>query len=263
MMATTIAISNQKGGVGKTTSSMNIAACMARMGSKVLAVDLDPQQNLSKAWGVDKSRGNIYSLLLRDVRHKEAIQVLASEGELQQGGALHILPGSSNFSRYEKLRAGEVNAQFDLKKVLEPITDRYDYILLDCPPALGLISINAFSCAHQVLVPMEAQLFAIEGLESILNTIEKVREHLNPGLNWLGVFLIRHNKRNILNQGVVKFIEDRYAGKLLQTSIRENISLREAPHAGKDIFSYAPESNGAQDYQSLTQEILNRLCEKK
>lgn len=174
-----------------------------------------------------------------------------------------MLPGSSNFARYEKLRAGEINAQFDLKKVLASITHAYDYMIMDCPPALGLITVNASACANYVLVPIEAQLFAMEGLESICQTIKKIQEFINPALAWLGVFLLRHNKRNILNKEVEKFMEEQYAGELFRTTIREHIALREAPHQGKDIFSYAPSSNGAKDYELLTQEIIEKTCDKE
>ena len=258
-----IAISNQKGGVGKTTTAMNLAVCMARQGNQVLLIDLDPQANLTKAWGIAEREHNVYSLILGDISHEEAMISLTPHLTPVPQGGLHLLPGSSNFSRYEKLRAGEVNAQFDLKKALAPVRASFEYILLDCPPALGLITVNALACAEQVLVPMEAQLFAMEGLEGICETMKKVREFINPSLALLGVFFVRHNKRNILNKEVAKFIEEQYAGKLLGTAIRENIALREAPHKGKDIFSYAPSSNGAKDYASLTQEIIDRLCNKE
>lgn len=261
IMPITIAISNQKGGVGKTTSSMNIGARLAMEGYKTLLIDLDPQENLSKAWGVAANTRNIYSLILGDVDHQGAIHTLKSS--VAEGQPLDIIPGTSNFSRYEKLRAGEVNAQFDLKKVLQPIIPSYDFIILDCPPALGLITVNAFACAHYVLIPVEAQLFAMEGLDSIRETIQKIREFINPHLDLLGVFLVRHNKRTILNKEVAQLMEKEYAGQLLKTTIRENIALKESPHEGKDIFAYAPKSNGAKDYELLTQEIINRLWGKK
>jgi chromosome partitioning protein len=184
-----IAISNQKGGVGKTTTAMNLAVCMARHFHRVLLIDLDPQANLSKAWGIEESQKNVYSLILEDVSYEEAMISLTSQPTPVPKGGLHILPGSSNFPRYEKLRAGEVNSQFDLKKVLVPIKDEFDYIIMDCPPALGLITVNALACAAHVLVPMEAQLFAMEGLEGICDTIKKLKEFINLDLALLGVFL--------------------------------------------------------------------------
>lgn len=262
-MSHIITISNQKGGVGKTTTAMNLAVCMAKQGNRVLLVDLDPQANLTKAWGIAENERNVYSLILGDISHEEAMISLTPQLTPVPRGRLHIIPGSSNFSRYEKLRAGEVNAQFDLKKVLSPVRAFFDYVFLDCPPAMGLITVNALACAERVLVPMEAQLFAMEGLEGICETMQKVREFINPNLTLLGVFFVRHNKRNILNKEVTKFIEEQYVGKLLGTAIRENIALREAPHEGKDIFSYAPSSNGAKDYESLTQEIIDRLCNRE
>ena len=255
-----ISISNQKGGEGKTTTAINVAACMAQMGYKVLLVDLDPQTNLSKAWGIEAAEGNVYGLILGEIKPQEAIVPLTSRLSPMPSGQLHIIPGSSNFSRYEKLRAGEVNAQFDLKKGLKPVLQEFDFLLLDCPPALGLITVNALACAQYVLVPMEAQLFALEGLEGICGTVKQAQEFINPALALGGIFFVRHNRRKVLNRAVEDFIEENYPGLLLSTTIRENIALREAPHHEQDIFSYAPNSNGANDYELLTQELIDRLC---
>lgn len=256
-----ISLSNQKGGVGKTTSAINMAACMTRMGHKVLVVDLDPQENLTTAWGVDKKAGNVFDVLVGELRISDAMVELASK-VTEAKGRLSIIPGSSSMARFEKLRAGEVNAQFDLKKVLSKVEKDFDYILLDCPPALGLITINALSCTNYVVVPMEAQLFALEGLEGISDTIKQIQEFSNPKLKLGGIFFIRHDKRKVLNRTVESFIAQNFEGTLLPTAIRENVALKEAPHQEQDIFTYDPTSNGAQDYESLTKELIARLCKK-
>lgn len=256
-----LSISNQKGGVGKTTTALNVAAHMAHLGKKVLLIDLDPQGNLSRAWGIGRIDKNVYGVVLGDISITDAIVPLTSKLSPSPTGQLSIVPGSSSFARYEKMRAGEINAQFDLKQVLQPIEQQFDYIILDCPPALSLITVNALTCSEYVLVPMEAQLFAMEGLEGVCDTIEQVQQFSNPKLALLGIFFVRHDKRKVLNRAVEEFIEQHYAGALLRTMIRENIALREAPHQEKDIFSYAPASNGAEDYRSLTQEIINKICQ--
>ena len=258
-----IAIGNQKGGVGKTTTAMNVAACMTQMGHRVLLIDLDPQGNLTKAWGIEEPEHNVYGWVLGENTPEETMVNLTNKLSSLPQGELHIIPGSNSFARYEKMRAGEINAQFDLQKALKPSRDNFDYILLDCPPALGLITLNALACAAYVLVPMEAQLFAMEGLAGIVQAIEKVKEFSNPKLALGGIFFVRHDKRKVLNRAVEEFIDNQYARLLFSTVIRENIALREAPHQERDIFSYAPSSKGAQDYQALTTEIIDRLCKKE
>lgn len=261
-MGIILSIANQKGGVGKTTTAINLSAYLAKEGYKVLCIDLDPQANLTKAFGVYE-RENIYSLILGEECIEDAI--LSITGLLQPSpkGELSLIAGSKNFSRYEKLRGGEVNAQFDLKKALHAKTaDSFDFIILDCPPTLGLVTVNALACSRYVLVPMEAQLFALEGLEGIAETINQVKEFINPELSMGGIFFVRHNTRKVLNKSMEDFIKKEYPGLLLRTSIRENIALREAPHHEKDIFSYAVSSNGAKDYAALGKEVLDRLFQQ-
>jgi chromosome partitioning protein len=257
-MALILSIANQKGGVGKTTTAINLSAYLAQAGYKVLSIDLDPQANLTKAWGV-YGRENIYSLILGEERIDDAMLRITELLQPLPKGELYLIAGSNNFSRYEKLRAGEVNAQFDLKKALNEKISTYDFIILDCPPALGLVTVNALACSRYVLVPMEAQLFSLEGLEGISETIKKVGEFINPDISLGAIFFVRHNTRKVLNKSMEDFIKREYPGLLLETSIRENIALREAPHHQRDIFSYAPSSNGAKDYAALGKELLDKL----
>jgi chromosome partitioning protein len=258
-MGIILSIANQKGGVGKTTTAINFSAYLAKEGYKVLSIDLDPQANLTKAFGL-YDRENIYSLILGEECVEDAIISITDLLHPVPKGELFLIAGSKNFSRYEKLRAGELNAQFDLKKVLHSKKDSFDFIVLDCPPTLGLVTVNALACSHYVLVPMEAQLFALEGLEGIAATIKQVKEFINPEISIGGIFFVRHNVRKVLNKSMEDFIKKEYPGLLLHTSIRENIALREAPHHEKDIFSYAASSNGAKDYATLGKELLNKLC---
>lgn len=243
-----ISFSNQKGGVGKTTSAINVAAALAALNKRVLLVDLDPQCNLSKSYGIISPEKNIYGAILNEYSlGKAAFKIVKN---------LLLIPSTPNFSRYEKSRIGEANSQFDLKKLLTPLKDKCDYIILDCPPALGLITVNAYVCSDLIYVPLEAQLFSLDGLYNVEKMIIEINEFLNPELELGGVFFTRHNPRKLLNRDVQELIKQKYNGRLMQTYIRENISLREAPHAEKDIFEYDSESNGAADYMSLTKEIL-------
>jgi len=258
-MSCIFSFSNQKGGVGKTTTTINVGAYMAYLGKRVLMVDLDPQGNMSSGWKLSHQTHNVFSLLLGESKLDDSIISLDRAINPHQGGHLSLIPCTSHFSRFERLRSGEINAQFDLKKVLRPIFDDFDIILLDCPPSLGLITLNAFSLSNFVFVPIEAHLFSMDGLDHMCNIIKDVREFSNPGLAIGGIFFVKHDKRKILNREIQSFIANTYKGLLLNTTIRENIALKEAPHEGKDIFSYAPKSNGAKDYSSLTLEILNKF----
>lgn len=253
-MSVVLAISNQKGGVGKTTTAINVGAYLSRIGKKVLLIDLDPQGNLSRSYNIINHQNSIYSLLLGESNLDNTIVEVNNDHP-----GIFLIPCSHHFSRFEKIRAGELNAQFDLKKSITPIMDEYDFILLDCPPSLGLITINAFCFAGLVLIPMEAQLFSMDGLDSMCEVIRQVKSFSNPSLSIIGIFFIRHNKIRILSKEVETYISNKYSDLLLSSNIRENISLKESPHKYQDVFTYAPSSNGAIDYESLTNEILIRI----
>lgn len=247
-MSITLAFSNQKGGVGKTTSTANIGAGLAQAGQRVLLVDLDPQTNLTKGLGLLAAEQNIYGALLGEYNPKA----------YPLSKNLSILAGSSALSGFEKVKGDELDREFLLKELLEPARKRCDYILLDCPPALGLVTLNAYTCAQALYIPLEAQLYATDGLEKVLELVTRVQRRLNPGLAVGGIFFTRFDKRKVLRRETAEQLRAQYPGLVLNSVIRESIALGEAPHLGQDIFTYAPHSAGAVDYQALVAEILTR-----
>ena len=247
-MSKILAFTNQKGGVGKTTSTANVGAGHARAGKRVLLVDLDPQANLTKGLGLLNAEQNVYGALLGEYRLKA----------YPLHGKLALVAGSPALSGFEKVKGDELDREFLLKELLEPLRERCDYILLDCPPALGLVTLNAYACAQALYIPLEAQMYAADGLEKVLELVSRVQRRLNPALTVGGVFFTRHDKRKVLRRDTAEQLRAAHPGLVLDTVIRESIALGEAPHLGQDIFAYAPQSAGAADYQALVAEILTR-----
>lgn len=248
-MSKIIAISNHKGGVGKTTSSVNIGAGLSREGKKVLLIDLDPQANLSQSLQITESDKTIYGSLKGD--HKlEPIQL--SEN-------LHLIPSTLDLSGVEIELSGEAGREFILKELIDDIKNNYDYVIIDNPPSLGLLTINSFTASDRVLIPLQAEYLALQGLAKLIEVIEKVKGRLNDRLDVGGVFLTQFDNRKVLNRNVLETIEKHFSEKVLQTSIRNNIALAEAPTQGLDIFRYDEKSTGAEDYKNLTKEILIKL----
>lgn len=242
----TIAIINSKGGVGKTTTAANVGACMALMGKKVLLVDLDQQRNLSQSFNIPP-QNTIYDLL-KDTDGVSPTEILPS---------LHLLPSEKKLAEFEVELVGKMARESILKKRLQAFESVYDFIIIDCSPSVGLLTINALTACDKVLIPLQAQYLAMEGVKALTDTLVDVKNNLNSELEILGVILTMFNRRKILNREVAIEIEKHYP--IFETYIRENIALAEAPAAGTDVFRYAPESNGAKDYQALTNEIMYEL----
>jgi len=251
MNSRVIAISNQKGGVGKTTSSLNLAAALALNGKRTLLIDLDPQSNLTKSLGVYDPAKNIYGLLLKEYSVKETVVKIRPN--------LLLIPASKNLAAFEQNSGTNPDAFYILQEELEELTKSVDidFIILDCPPSLGLLSVNAYVAASEVYTPLESQEFSLDGLDEVIKTITKMKKRLNPDLKLSGVFFTRHHRRKLISQEVENILQNDYPGLLLNTGIRECVQLKESPSARKDIFEYAPESNGATDYRNLANEILN------
>ncbi len=246
-----IAVLNQKGGVGKTTTAINVAAYLAKAGKSVLLVDLDPQGNATSGLGLDKQKAGAtsYEVLMGEVPLGEAVQ----ETDVPK---LYLLPTNANLAAAEVNLVNELQRELKLKLSLGPAN--YDYVLIDCPPALGLLTINALGAAQSVLIPVQAEYYALEGLSQLLSVIQRVRQGLNPSLDILGVVVTMYDKRTSLSEQVFDELVKHFDKKLFTTLIPRNIRLAEAPSHGKPIADHDKWSKGARAYKQLTKEIIAR-----
>ena len=250
-MSHIIAVLNQKGGVGKTTTAINVAAYLAKAGKTVLLVDFDPQGNATSGLGLNKQKATAtsYEVLLGEVPLSEAIQ----ESNISR---LYVLPANANLAAAEVALVNELQRELKLKNALGPAN--YDYVLIDCPPALGLLTINALGAADSVLVPVQAEYYALEGLSQLLSVIQRVRAGLNTRLEILGVVVTMYDKRTSLSQQVYDELAKHFDKKMFSTLIPRNVRVAEAPSHGKSIADHDKWSKGARAYKQLTKEIMQR-----
>ncbi|MFY8160969.1 MAG: ParA family protein [Candidatus Kapaibacteriota bacterium] len=252
-MGKIIAIANQKGGVGKTTTSVNLAASLAALEKKVLLIDIDPQANSSNGVGVDskKSEYTIYEVLINSADANLAVV----DTELEY---LKLIPSHINLVGAEIEMINLENRERILKKALESVKDKFDYLIIDCPPSLGLLTLNSLTAADSVLIPVQCEYYALEGLGQLLNTISIVRYHLNPDLDIEGVLLTMYDSRLRLSNQVVDDVKSHFGKKVFDTLITRNVRLSESPSHGKPVLLYDAVSQGSKNYLALASEILTR-----
>ena len=246
-----IAVANQKGGVGKTTTAVNLSACLAELGKKVLLIDIDPQGNTTSGLGYNKYdlKQCVYDALINDVPIDEIIVPTAY-------GNLSLLPATIQLAGAEIELVAVISREAKLKRALDKIKHRFDYVIIDCPPSLGLLTINALTAAHAVLVPIQCEFYALEGLSQLMNSIQLVQKHLNPALTLEGVVLTMFDARTNLSIQVVDEVKAHFRNKVYSTIIPRNVKLSEAPSHGLPIITYDPRSKGAEVYMELAKEVI-------
>lgn len=250
-MGKIISLLNHKGGVGKTTSTINIGAGLVELGRKVLLIDLDPQANLTLSLGIPRQKYSIYEALRGE---SELVPYTVREG-------FDVVTSTLDLSGAEMELINEAGREYILRELFEPMIEEYDYIIIDCPPSLGLLTLNALTCSHYVFIPLQTEFLALQGLAKIKQIIDKVRFRLNKQLTIGGVIATMYDARKVLNRDVVETIHKYFGSKVFKTYIRDNVALAEAPAQRKDIFSYNKSSNGAKDYLSLCKEVVERTEE--
>lgn len=250
-MAKIIAIANQKGGVGKTTTSVNLGACLAYLGKRVLLVDIDPQGNATSGVGIDKGDVEkcIYNILVEDEEASDVIQETLVEG-------LYVIPSTIQLAGAEIELVPTISREVRLKRALSKVIERFDYIIIDCPPSLGLLTINSLTAADTVLIPVQCEYYALEGLSQLLNTVRLVQKHLNTNLMIEGVLLTMLDARTNLGIQVIDEVKKYFQDKVYQSVIPRNVRLSEAPSHGKPIIIYDPKSRGAEVYLDLAKEVM-------
>lgn len=252
-MGRIIAVANQKGGVGKTTTAINLSSCLAEKGKKVLAVDMDPQGNMTSGLGVDKNsvENTIYDLIIGESGIEEVLRKNIMKN-------LDIIPANIDLSAAEIELIDVEDKEYIVRNVINDIKDNYDYIIIDCPPSLSMLTINAMTTATSVLVPIQCEYYALEGLSQLIHTVDLVRDRLNPELEIEGVVFTMYDARTNLSLQVVENVKDNLHQNIYKTIIPRNIRLAEAPSYGIPINEYDPKSAGSESYMRLAEEVINR-----
>ena len=254
-----IALLNQKGGVGKTTTTANLGACLAMLGKKVLVIDMDPQANLSVHLGVDihSLKYSVYDIIRGACKPDGVILSTKIHG-------LDIIPANIDLSGAEIELVSVVGRETILKEYLGGVLDRYDYVLIDCPPSLGLLTLNVLTLVHEIFIPLQTEFFALQGVSKLLDTHEVIRKRLNKNLEITGIIFCMYTSRTRLCKEVIEKVKEHFAkDQVFDTVIRKNVKLSESPSHGKPIVSYAPGSHGSEDYMSLAKEVVQQENSKK
>lgn len=249
-----LAVVNQKGGVGKSTTSVNLAASMGAMGRRTLLVDLDPQGNSTSGFGLDKNRRElcIYNALLGDTEIKEIIEPVEVEN-------VFVVPATIQLAGAEIELVSVFSRESKLKSMLDTVQSSFDYVIIDCPPSLGLLTVNALTAAEGLVIPIQCEYYALEGLSKLLDSVRLVKTHLNPQLEVFGVVMTMHDSRTRLAQQVVDEVRDFFGDKVFETLIPRTVRLSEAPSFGKPVTLYDPLGKGAEAYNNLAKEVVDRV----
>jgi chromosome partitioning protein len=249
-----LAIANQKGGVGKTTTSINLAAALAQKGYETLLVDLDPQGNATLSFlDPEQIQTSVYEVLTEDDKTiKDAVAKTAYKH-------LSVVPARINLAKFESKLLGDIDSHFRLKDRLKSVVKDYKYIIIDTPPTLGLMTVNSLVASTHLLVPIQSSYFALEGTDDLLETVEKIRARANPALEFLGVVITIHDKRTILGRDIRNHINEVFGKKVFRTIISRSVRLEESPAYKEPIFTFAPHSSGALEYYKLSEEVIGRV----